>query len=139
MIFTEAYLRLQGPLSSNGTGRVEIFFNGEWGTISDYNWNIYDATVVCRQLGYLYAVRSLRTYQVPDGSGRVWLRNVACTGHEQNIANCSHDGWGHSTWWHYYDVGVKCSSTAVGEYFYSYNFCFSDYTNYIFSLKSHLH
>ena len=33
-------------------GRVEIFFSGVWGTVSDDGASHTDADVVCRQLGY---------------------------------------------------------------------------------------
>ena len=38
-------LRLQGPLSANGTGCVEIFYHGQWGTICNYGWDMRYARV----------------------------------------------------------------------------------------------
>ncbi|XP_028407307.1 neurotrypsin-like [Dendronephthya gigantea] len=104
-------LRLKGPRSQNVTGRVEVFYNGVWGTICDDTWDSMDARVVCRQLGYPGG-RAFQGSQVPSGSGRIWLDDVACTGTERNIANCSHRGWGVHDCRHSEDAGVECNTTG---------------------------
>ena len=106
-------IRLQGPSSSRGIGRVEVFYNGQWGTVCDDGWGFNDARVACRQLGYPNAVRALQGSQVPDGAGQIWLDDVACTGSEQTLASCSHRGWGSHNCRHYEDAGVECVFTGI--------------------------
>ena len=40
----------------NGTtpyeGRVEICYNGVWGSVCDSNWDYWDAAIVCLQMGF---------------------------------------------------------------------------------------
>ena len=102
-------LRLEGPLSTNGIGRVEVFHNRQWGTICDDGWDINDARVVCRQLGYPNAVEALQGKSVPNRYGRIWLDDVACAGNETSLTNCSHGGWGIHNCGHGRDAGVECS------------------------------
>ena len=48
--------------ATNWEGRVEIFWNGDWGAISDSLWSTADANVVCRQL--LHSPESGKYYEI---------------------------------------------------------------------------
>ena len=95
--------------SSYNEGRVEVNYNGEWGTVCEYGWSSIDAGVVCRQLGFGSYGRSYRSYYFGQGSGPIWLDNVACIGNESTLASCGHLGFNVTrSCYHYEDVGIRC-------------------------------
>ena len=91
-------------------GRVEIFYNGEWGTVCDDLWDLRDAIVVCRQLGYTTAERRSIGAEFGQGTGRIWSDNVDCSGGESMLSGCSARPWGINDCSHSEDAGVVCTS-----------------------------
>jgi len=94
-------------------GRVEIYHNGTWGTICDDHWDIKDAAVVCRMLGFPYAWTALSFGENGVvGTGPIWLDDVACTGNENSLTECRHSGWLVHNCDHMEDAGVYCSNSS---------------------------
>ena len=100
--------------STKHEGRVEVYHAGKWGTVCNDNFGFAAATVVCRQLGYLRAVKVAHYSEVTPGTGIIWLDEVQCNGGEASLDKCSHSSWGRNDCHHSEDVGVVCS----GKYTY---------------------
>ena len=104
---TEGTIRLVDGLSSS-EGRVEISFNGEWGTVCDDAWDIDDANVVCRSLGFAGAFEAVSSAGFGEGTGTIVLDDVNCSGNESSILECSNRGLGVHNCGHAEDAGVRC-------------------------------
>ena len=100
-------MRLVGG-SGPHAGRVEVLHNGAWGILCSFSWDLQDATVVCRQLGYGRAVAALDAYG--GGSGPIWYDDVRCSGSEASLTQCYHHGLGVHYCDHSRDAGVICAS-----------------------------
>ena len=104
-------LRLVGGSSYN-EGRVEVNYNGEWGTVCDDGWSYIDAGVVCRQLGFGSSGIPYFNAYFGQGSGPIWLDSLSCIGNESMLISCSHLGVNVTrSCGHYEDAGVRCYGT----------------------------
>ena len=91
-------------------GRVELYYQCQWGTITGYDWGIEEANVICRQLGYPSASQAWRRHHFGLGSGPVILSDVECHRNESSIEQCDHSGvYSHYYYSHDYEVGVTCN------------------------------
>ena len=88
---------------------MEVYYDGEWGTVCDDGWDDTDAGVVCRQLGFGSSGTAIESAGFGQGSGPIWLDSVTCTGSESILASCGHLGVNITrSCTHSKDAGVKC-------------------------------
>ena len=99
---------------------MSLYYNGQWGTVCDDSWDIADAHVVCRMLGYPRAIGfTIASHFGGAMGGPIWLDEVNCRGTENTLAACPHGGWNMSDCDHTKDAGVICdhnyTANAKGE------------------------
>ena len=91
-------------------GRVEVYYNSRWGTVCDDGWDINDAHVVCRQLGFPSASSALCCAGYGQGSGTIWMDDVQCSGTEASLFHCARNDWGTHNCVHGEDASVVCNT-----------------------------
>ena len=130
-------VRLVSSTNSLSSGRVELFYNGTWGTICVDSWDLQDAEVVCRQLGYNGASSAPVDALFRKGTGPIWLDDVHCEGNETSITQCSHRGWGVHNCGRGKNAGVVCRQLKGQlDYDLANNYCPIIYSGSIRFLKA---
>ena len=108
---TDGRLRLTGG-NSYFEGRVEVYYNGQWGTLCDDGWSTTDAAVVCRQLGFGSSGIAFHSAYFGQGLGPIWLDSITCTGSESTLLSCGHLGINVTRSCNSYEIaGVRCHET----------------------------
>ena len=103
-------LRLVNTGSTQFGGRLEVYYNSEWGTVCNDSWGLSDATVACRQMGFVGVSDSDSSlFGSGESSQSIWLADVACSGSESRLIDCSHNS-NTSDCRHSEDVGIVCSN-----------------------------
>ena len=104
-------VRLVGGVSVN-EGRVEVYYEGQWGTMCDDSWHESDADVICKQLGFESAEQIFYRAQFGQGTGPILIDQIHCPDGAQSILDCEHNGWGSHDCRHDEDAGVLCNRAA---------------------------
>ena len=108
--------------ASEREGLLEVFHNGEWGTICDDYWTDDDGEVACRQLGFSGLEQGFLEAGMGQGTGPIWMDNLLCDGDEMRLADCvfgdwrienfrliqETQTWGYHNCRHSEDVGLRC-------------------------------
>ncbi|CAL1586342.1 unnamed protein product [Knipowitschia caucasica] len=98
---------------ANGTdrcsGRVEMYHDGEWGTVCDDEWDIREAEVVCRAMDCGTAQMAMSSAFFGEGDGTIWLDDLDCAGNESSLVHCQHPLFAENNCGHAEDAGVICS------------------------------
>ncbi|XP_049417211.1 immunoglobulin superfamily member 1-like isoform X3 [Epinephelus fuscoguttatus] len=109
----DGQIRLAGSGSTRCAGRVEIYYNNIWGTVCDDDWDLTDAGVVCRQMHCGLALSASQLAHFGEGTGKIWLDDVGCSGSERSLTQCQHRGFGTHNCGHGEDAGVVCSGVPI--------------------------
>ena len=110
IIFSILAVRLVN--GSYNAGRVEVYYNCTWGTVCDDDWDINDAHVVCRQLGFRYALNAYQNARYGQGTEPILLDDINCFGSESSLFSCRNSGAGNHNCDHSQDASVRCGSIA---------------------------
>uniref|UniRef100_A0A3B1JHZ6 SRCR domain-containing protein n=1 Tax=Astyanax mexicanus TaxID=7994 RepID=A0A3B1JHZ6_ASTMX len=101
--------------SDSCSGRVELQYLSEWGTVCDVSWDMRAASVLCAQLKCGSAVAVLGSDWFGEGSGRIWADVFDCQGNETHLSKCPISSWSRTACSHKQDAGVICNSSLASH------------------------
>ncbi|XP_064388348.1 neurotrypsin-like [Halichondria panicea] len=103
--------------TGGSSGRLEFYYNGQWGTVCNDSFSPNDARVACRQLGFStytrYGTVGTLSFNEILSDSPTWLDELRCLGTESRLINCPANTIGVEDCTHTQDVGVVCSSTVT--------------------------
>ncbi|XP_064613916.1 neurotrypsin-like [Liolophura sinensis] len=102
-------------LTNTYSGRLEVYRGGKWGTVCEERWDILEARVICRQMGYASAIRVFRARDTSPGGGPIHMTQVNCTGNEADFFSCPFNVPDKRTCTHAMDVGLECGTAHCSD------------------------
>ncbi|XP_052268670.1 uncharacterized protein LOC127870050 [Dreissena polymorpha] len=86
-----------GPSSTKG--RVEVFYNGNWGPVCRSAIGTNEANVICRSAGFRYTYGHVQDrFKYSNKTfNKYMISGLVCTGYEETITECSANEWWNNT------------------------------------------
>ena len=100
--------------TGNNTGFVELYSLGHWIPLCGYFWDILDASVVCRELGYLTAVSATAKRHYSYSGHTAY--SYSCTGDELTLKQCSTFHPYHYFYFYYFSCYSMAFVNCSGEF-----------------------
>ncbi|XP_052083732.1 scavenger receptor cysteine-rich domain superfamily protein-like [Mytilus californianus] len=94
-------------------GRLEVYYNGQWGTVCDDEFDIIDARVACRQLRYSTDAAQIYKHGGASSNTKIWMDQLRCVPSHIRLENCGKSTWGSNECNHNEDIGIKCFGKYV--------------------------
>lgn len=101
-------LRLAGDKKKYYEGRVEVLYNGAWGTVCDDDFSISAAHVVCRELGFVEAESWFPSAKYGKGEGET----LVCINTPKTDRYTCPSGWFHR---YRTDTVISCGRRGGAE------------------------
>ena len=106
-------LKVRLVIGSARHGRVEVLYDGLWGSVCDDGWSDANAKVVCKQMN---SAGGIAIPRLGGGSGPIWMQGVRCVGNESSLGHCAFRGFGVHNCSHDEDASVECHLDAWSDF-----------------------
>ncbi|XP_065434787.1 scavenger receptor cysteine-rich type 1 protein M130-like [Chrysemys picta bellii] len=78
---------------SDCAGRLEVFYNGTWGSVCSNQMSGVTPAIVCKQLNCGDGGQIAKDFEYGAGSGPTWLDHVACSEQNSSLWQCPSEPW----------------------------------------------
>ncbi|NXD43997.1 C163A protein, partial [Copsychus sechellarum] len=87
------FLALRLVNGNDCAGRVEVFYNGTWGSVCSNRMSQLTAATMCKHLGCGDGGGIATDFKYGRGSGPTWLDHIECTEQHSSLWQCQSDPW----------------------------------------------
>ena len=98
------------------TGYIEVLGNtGQWGGVCHNGFDINDANVICRMIGFPLAMATFPgvLYGTAPSGNKFVLDNLGCIGNESSVFDCPHPGQWNENCVATDIAGVQCATSKL--------------------------